>query len=81
MTIKEHKPQVTDKSLESYKINKKKVFWAKNGFLHVKNRSVNKDQEVRDQVSTIFLEAPNSGLIVGEFFFAAACLKFVLFQF
>ena len=68
MTIKEHKPQVTDKSHESYKINKKKVFWAKNGLLHVKNRSVNKDQEVRDQVSTIFMEAPNSGPTICEHF-------------
>ena len=39
---------------------------AKYGLFKVKNGPVNKDQEVRDQVSTPFTEAPNSGLTVGE---------------
>ena len=32
----------------------------------VKNRPVNKDQEVRDQVSITFMEATNSGLTVDK---------------
>ena len=47
---------------------KKNVFGAKNGLFEVKNTPVNKDQEVRDQVSTRFLEAPNSGLTLHENF-------------
>ena len=47
---------------------KKNILGAKNGLFKVKNRLVNKDQEVRDHVSTTFLEAPNSGLTVGEYF-------------
>ena len=39
---------------------------AKYGLFKVKNRSVNKDQKVRDQVSTIFTEAPTLGLTLGE---------------
>ena len=39
---------------------------AKYGLFKVKNRSVNKDQKVRDQVSTKFTEAPNSGLTLDE---------------
>ena len=41
---------------------------AKYGLFKVKNRPVNKDQEVGDQVITTFTEAPNSGLTVGETF-------------
>ena len=44
-------------------------------FFKVKNRPVNKDQEVRDYVSTTFSETPNSELIV------VAQLNFVLFTF
>ena len=47
----------------------------------VKNRPANKDQEVRGQVSTTYLEGPISGLTVGESFFVLARLKFALFQF
>ena len=67
MTIKQHKSQVQDKSQNPYKINKKPpIFWAKYGIFKVKNRPVNKDQDVRDQVSITFWEDPNSGLTVGE---------------
>ena len=48
------------------KLIKKPIFGAKYGLFKVKNRPVNKDQEVRDQVGTTFTEAPNSGLTVGE---------------
>ena len=48
------------------KLIKKPHFFAKYGLFKVKNRPVNKDQKVRDQVSTIFTEAPNSGLTLGE---------------
>ena len=41
------------------KLIKKPIVWAKYGLFKVKNRPVNKDQEVRDQVSTTFMEAPN----------------------
>ena len=54
---------------------------AKNGLFKIKNRLVNKDQEVRGQVSTTFSEAPNSGLTVDEKYSVAARLKFTLFQF
>ena len=58
MTIKQHKSQVPDKSQNSYKINlKKSHFLAKYGLLKVKNSLVNKDQEVRDQVSTTFTKS------------------------
>ena len=36
-----------DKSHNSYQINKKNIFWAKNRLLQVKNRPANKDQEIR----------------------------------
>ena len=79
MTIKS---QVPDKSENSYKINKKNQnFWAKNGLFKVKNRPVNKDQEVRGQISTTFSEAHNSGVTFGGNFFVVARLKLVLFQF
>ena len=48
------------------KLIKINIFGDKNRFFKVKNRSVNKDQEVRGQVNTTFLETPNSGLIVCE---------------
>ena len=34
---------------------KKNVFWDQNGLFKVKNKSVVKDQEVKDQISTTFL--------------------------
>ena len=73
--------QVPDKSQNSYKVNKKNIFWAKNGLFKVKNRPVNKGQEVRNQVSTIFSEVRNSGLTVDENIFVAAQLQLALFQF
>ena len=59
----------------------KNIFWAKNGLFNVKNRPVNKDHEVRGQVTTTFSECPNSGLTDGENTFAVAQLKLALFQF
>ena len=53
----------------------------KNGIFKVKNRPVIKNQEVRGQVSTTFLEAPNSGLTVSENIFVGVRLKLALFQF
>ena len=50
------------------KLIKKPHFWVKYGPFKVKNRLVNKDQKIRDQVSTIFTETPNSGLTLGENF-------------
>ena len=47
----------------------------------VKNRPVNKDHEVRGQVSTTFSKFANSGLTDGLKIFVAARLKLVLFQF
>ena len=47
----------------------------------VKNRPVNKHQEVRGQVSTTFSEAPNSELTVDENIFIVARLKLVFFEF
>ena len=63
------------------KLIKKNFFWAKNGCFKVKNRPVNKGQEVRGQVSTTFSEVPNSGLTVDENIFVVAQLKLALFQF
>ena len=51
--------------------------WTLNG----KNRPVNKNHEVREQVSTIFSKFPNLGLTDGEKMFVVARLKLVLFQF
>ena len=34
----------------------------------VKSKPINKDQEVRDQVSNTFLKAPNLGLTAGKIF-------------
>ena len=82
MTIKQHKSQVPDKSQNSYTINKKN--WGgggKNGLFKVKNRPVIKNQEVRGHLSTIFSQAPNSGLTVSENIFVVARLKLALFQF
>ena len=81
MIIKQHKSQVPDKSQNSYKINKKNWGGGKNGLFKVKNRPVIKNQEVRGHVSTIFSEAPNSGLTVSENIFVVARLKLALFQF
>ena len=66
MTIKQHKYQVPDKSENSYKTNQKIHFWGKSGFLKIKNRPVNKSQEVTGQVRTTYSEAPNSGLTIGQ---------------
>ena len=66
MTIKQHKYQVPDKSENFYKINQKVHFWGKSGLFKIKNRLVNKSQEVRGQVRTTFSEAPNSGLTTGK---------------
>ena len=43
----------------------------------VKNWPVNKDREVRGQVSTTFSEFPNLGLTDGENFFVIALLKLI----
>ena len=43
----------------------------------VKYWPVNKDQEVRGQVSTTFSEFPNLGLTDGEIFFVIARLKLI----
>ena len=43
------------------KLIKKTNFWSKNGLFKIKNRPVNKNQEVRGQVRTTFLETPHSG--------------------
>ena len=65
------------------KLIKKNVFGggSQNGLFKVKNRPVNKDQEVRGQVSTTFSEVPNSGLTIYENIFIVARLKLVLFEF
>ena len=47
---------------------KKTIFGAKYGLFKVKNWPVNKDQEVRDQVSTTFTKASNSWRTFGENF-------------
>ena len=48
------------------KLTKKLIFLVKYGLFKVKNRPTNKDQQVRDQVSTIFTEASNSRLTLVE---------------
>ena len=63
------------------KLIKKINFWSKNGLFKIKNRPVNKNQEVRGQVRTTFSETPNSGLTIGQKNFVAARLKLVLFKF
>ena len=56
---------------------KKKLFCgAKNELF-----KVNKDHEVRGQVSTTFSESPASGLTVGEKIIVVVRLKLALFQF
>ena len=47
----------------------------------VKNRPINKDHEVRGQVSTISSKFPNLGLTDGKKHFVVAPLKLALFQF
>ena len=49
--------------------------------IKIKNRPLNKNQEVRGQVRTTFSEAPNSGLTIGQKCFVVARLKLVLFKF
>ena len=63
------------------KLIKKIYFGGKNGLFKVKNRLVNKNQEVRAQVRTTFSEAPNSGLTIDQKIFIVARLKLVLFKF
>ena len=60
---------------------KKIYFWGKNGLSKIKNRLVNKNQEVRGQVKTTFSEAPNSGLTIDQKMFIVARLKLALFKF
>ena len=54
------------------KLMKKIHFRGKNGLLRIKNRLVNKNEEVRGQVRTTSSEAPNSGLTIGQNIFVAA---------
>ena len=63
------------------KLMKKIHFGGKNGLFKIKNRLVNKNEEVRGQVRTTSSEAPNSGLTIGQNIFVAAWLKLVLFKF
>ena len=63
------------------KLFKKIHFWYKHGLFKIKNRPVNKNQEVRGQVRTTFSEASNSGLTIGQKIFVVARLKLVLFKF
>ena len=56
-------------------------FRGKNGLFKIKHSPVNKNQEVRGQVKTIFSKAPNSGLTIGQRKFIVARLKLVLFKF
>ena len=56
-------------------------FWAKNRLFKIKNRLVNKYQEVRGQVNTTFSEVPNSWLTVDKKCFVVVRLKLALFQF
>lgn len=60
---------------------KKTPFFAKNGLFKIKNRLVNKDQEVKDQFNSTYLEPRNSGLTVGVQLFVVTRLKLALFQF
>ena len=57
------------------KLIKKIHFWGKYGFFKVKNRPVNKNQEVRGQIRTTFSEAPISGLTIGQNFFCCSSIK------
>ena len=63
------------------KLIKKIHFGGKNWLFKIKNRPVNKNQEVRSQVRTTFSEAPNSGLTIGQKKFVVARLKLGLFKF
>ena len=63
------------------KLIKKVYFGGKNGLFKIKNRFINKNQEVRGQVRTTFSEAPNSGLTIDQKIFIVARLKLVLFKF
>ena len=63
------------------KLIKKKHFWGKNGLFKIKNRPVNKNQEVISQIRTTFSEAPNSGLTIGQTFFVAARLNLCYLSF
>ena len=63
------------------KLFKKIHFWYKHWLFKIKNRPVNKNQEVRGQVRTLFSEVLNSGLTIGQNIFVVARLKLVLFKF
>ena len=65
MTINNTSPRSQINHIILIKLIKKDHFEAKYGLFKGKNKPVNKDQEVRNQVSTTFTEAPNSGLTVG----------------
>ena len=49
--------------------------------MDLKNRPVNKTQEVRGKVRTTFSEAPNSGLTIGRNIFIAARLNLCYLSF
>ena len=61
------------------KLTRKIHFGGKNGLLKIKNRPVNKNQEVRGQVRTTFSEA--IGLTIGQKISVVPWLKLVLFEF
>ena len=63
------------------KLIKKIHFGGKNWLFKIKNRPVNKNQEVRSQVRTTFSEAPNSGLTISQKNCVVARSKLVLFKF
>ena len=63
------------------KLIQKIHFWGKNWLFKMKNRPVNKNQEVRRQVRTPFLEAANSGLTIAQKVFVVARFKLMLFKF
>ena len=63
------------------KLIKKIHFGGKTGLFKIKNRPVNKNQEVRGQVWTTFSEVPDSGLTIDKKRFVVARLKLALFKF
>ena len=63
------------------KLIQKIHFWGKNWLFKMKNRPANKNQEVRRQVRTPFLEAANSGLTIAQNVFVVARFKLMLFKF
>ena len=57
------------------KLIKKIHFGGKNGLSKIKNRPVNKNQEVWGQVRTTFSEVPNSGLTIDKKTFCCTTIK------